>query len=61
MARSTPHSNRAPNRLGCFENLDRPQLADRRRVLGLLIYTFVNPPWTMKALGVTGYPDAADA
>ncbi|GAA4711644.1 DUF2975 domain-containing protein [Sphingomonas lutea] len=29
-------------------------------VLGLLIYTFVNEPWTMKALGVTGYADAQD-
>jgi len=27
-------------------------------ILGLLLYTFVNEPWTMKALGVTGYPDA---
>ena len=27
-------------------------------ILGLLIYTFINEPWTMKALGVTGYPDA---
>ena len=27
-------------------------------ILGLLVYTFVNEPWTMKALGVTGYPDA---
>ena len=27
-------------------------------ILGLLIYTFINEPWTMKALGVTDYPDA---
>ncbi len=27
-------------------------------ILGLLLYTFVNEPWTMKALGVAGYPDA---
>ena len=27
-------------------------------VLGLLLYTFVNETWTMKALGVTGMPDA---
>ena len=27
-------------------------------ILGLLAFTFVNEPWTMKALGVTGYPDA---
>jgi Protein of unknown function (DUF2975) len=27
-------------------------------VLGLLVFTFINEPWTMKALGVTGYPDA---
>ncbi len=27
-------------------------------ILGLLIYTFVNEPWTMKALGVTAMPDA---
>jgi hypothetical protein len=27
-------------------------------ILGLLAYTFVNEPWTMRALGVTGYPDA---
>jgi hypothetical protein len=27
-------------------------------ILALLAYTFVNEPWTMKALGVTGYPDA---
>ena len=24
----------------------------------LLVYTFVNEPWTMKALGVTDFPDA---
>ena len=27
-------------------------------ILGLLLYTFVNEPWTMKALGVTDYSDA---
>ena len=27
-------------------------------VLALLIYTFVNEPWTMKALGVSGFADA---
>ena len=27
-------------------------------VLALLAFTFVNETWTMKALGVTGYPDA---
>ena len=27
-------------------------------VLGLLLYTFVNEPWTMKALGVAGMTDA---
>ena len=27
-------------------------------ILGLLVYTFINEPWTMKALGVTSYPDA---
>jgi hypothetical protein len=27
-------------------------------VLGLLIFTFVNETWTMKALGVTGFSDA---
>ena len=27
-------------------------------VAALLAYTFVNEPWTMKALGVTGLPDA---
>ena len=27
-------------------------------VLGLLVYTFINEPWTMKALGVTSYPNA---
>ena len=27
-------------------------------VLGLLLFTFVNETWTMKALGVTGYADA---
>ena len=27
-------------------------------ILGLLAYTFVNEPWTMRALGVTAYPDA---
>jgi hypothetical protein len=27
-------------------------------ILGLLAYTFVNEPWTMRALGVSGYPDA---
>jgi hypothetical protein len=28
-------------------------------ILALLAYTFVDEPWTMKALGVSGYPDAA--
>jgi Na+/melibiose symporter-like transporter len=27
-------------------------------ILALLLYTFVNEPWTMRALGVTDYPDA---
>jgi hypothetical protein len=27
-------------------------------VLALLAFTFVNEPWTMRALGVTGMPDA---
>jgi hypothetical protein len=27
-------------------------------ILALLAYTFINEPWTMKALGVSGYPDA---
>ena len=27
-------------------------------ILGLLVYTFINEPWAMKGLGVTGYPDA---
>ena len=27
-------------------------------ILGLLVYTFVNEPWAMKALKVTSYPDA---
>ncbi len=27
-------------------------------VLALLAYTFIDPAWTMKALGVSGYPDA---
>ena len=27
-------------------------------ILALLFYTFVNEPWTMKALGVSAYPDA---
>ncbi len=27
-------------------------------ILALLAYTFVNEPWTMRALGVTDYPDA---
>lgn len=27
-------------------------------VLALLAYTFINEPWTMRALGVTGMPDA---
>ena len=27
-------------------------------ILGLLIYTFINEPWTMKALGVTALPNA---
>ena len=27
-------------------------------VLALLVYTFVNEPWTMRALGVSGYADA---
>jgi hypothetical protein len=28
-------------------------------ILALLIFTFINEPWTMKALGVTGAADAA--
>ena len=27
-------------------------------ILGLLLFTFVNEPWTMRALGVSGLPDA---
>jgi hypothetical protein len=27
-------------------------------ILALLVYTFINEPWTMKALGVSGYADA---
>ena len=27
-------------------------------ILALLVFTFVNEPWTMRALGVTDYPDA---
>src|SRR4051794_586042 len=27
-------------------------------ILALLVYTFVDEPWTMKALGVSGYADA---
>ena len=27
-------------------------------VLALLVYTFINEPWTMRALGVSGFPDA---
>ncbi len=27
-------------------------------ILALLAFTFVNEPWTMRALGVSGYPDA---
>jgi hypothetical protein len=27
-------------------------------ILALLVFTFVNEPWTMKALGVSGYADA---
>ena len=27
-------------------------------VLALLLYTFINEPWTMKALGVSGFADA---
>jgi Protein of unknown function (DUF2975) len=27
-------------------------------ILGLLVYTFINEPWTMRALGVSDYPDA---
>lgn len=27
-------------------------------ILALLVYTFANEPWTMRALGVTSYPDA---
>lgn len=27
-------------------------------ILALLLYTFVNEPWTMRALGVSAYPDA---
>lgn len=27
-------------------------------VAGLLVYTLIDPAWTMKALGVTGYADA---
>jgi hypothetical protein len=27
-------------------------------ILALLVYTFINEPWTMRALGVSGFPDA---
>ena len=27
-------------------------------VLALIVFTFINEPWAMKGLGVTGYPDA---
>jgi hypothetical protein len=27
-------------------------------IAALLVFTFINEPWTMKALGVTGMPDA---
>ena len=27
-------------------------------ILALLVYTFINEPWTMKALGVSSYPNA---
>lgn len=27
-------------------------------ILGLLVYTFIDEPWTMRALGVNSYPDA---
>ena len=27
-------------------------------ILALLAYTFINEPWTMRALGVSGFPDA---
>ena len=27
-------------------------------ILALLVFTFINEPWTMKALGVSDYPDA---
>ena len=27
-------------------------------IFALLVYTFINEPWTMKALGVSDYPDA---
>lgn len=29
-------------------------------ILGLLIFTFINEPWTMRALGVTGMADARE-
>ena len=29
-------------------------------ILALLLFTFVNEPWTMKALGVTGYANAQE-
>jgi hypothetical protein len=29
-------------------------------ILALLVYTFVNESWTMRALGVSGYPDAQE-
>ena len=27
-------------------------------ILALLLFTFINEPWTLRALGVSGYPDA---
>jgi hypothetical protein len=27
-------------------------------ILALLLYTFINEPWTMRALGVSGFPDS---
>src|SRR5438045_8694186 len=29
-------------------------------ILALLAYTFINEPWTMKALGVSAYPNAQE-
>ena len=58
MARSTAHSTALPVAWVVLRILILLNWFFGACILALLAFTFVNEPWTMKALGVSGYPDA---